>query len=196
MEVISNISRRKGLQVLIVFMKSQKPVLSLCTASSSQDVQNSCTQPHWAKKGVTRSTPAPGHWGTLLPDYPRWHLCHLPARLSRMAHAAPHAMLFWVAQTALCAMPCSAGCLPWHPGEAGDASRALSPGCPQGGWRPWGGAALTESPSALAVPPPFGPQQQWLCFCCLCPARAGPGDICKVQSSQHNSLGKCASNCK
>lgn len=94
------------------------------------------------------------------------------------------------------------------PREAGGAGRAPSRGRPRGGeggspgggrragGLPWGSAALARSPSALAAPPPSGPRQQWLRGCRLRPARAGPGDICEVQPSQHNSLGKYAWNCK
>lgn len=136
--------------------------------------------------------------GTSLPGIPGWHMWHPWARVFGVAHTAPYAM------------PLSAGwppAAPRHsPREAGGAGRAPFPGHPQGGQQPrgghrtrglpWGGAALARSPSALAAPPPSGPPQQWLRFCCLRPARAGASDICKVQSSQHNSLGKYACNCK
>lgn len=90
------------------------------------------------------------------------------------------------------------GMVPAAPATAPGRQAVLAEPCPQGvpgepaGW----GAALgrpriRQSPSALAVPPPSGPQQQWLRFCCLRPPER-PGDICRVQSSQHESLRKYA----
>lgn len=122
---------------------------------------------------VHAGAPLPCHLGGHpLPGCPAWHMLH------------PCAMLFGVAHMPPRVTPCSAG---WPPQPQGGRWCRQSPR-PRGGagGLPWGGAALAPSPSALAAPPPCGLQQQWLRFCCLRPARAGP--LTFARFSRHSTI--------
>lgn len=137
-EVISNVSRREGLEVLVV-LKSHKSITSPCTACSAAGVP---IVP--VPERVAHAAPCPAAPGGCAAG---GHAEH--PRAATPAPCSPPRGPRWRA---------ARRCGP--PGGGRWWWRSPSAGGPGG--LPRGGAALARSPSAPAAPAPRGPRRQWL----------------------------------
>lgn len=148
-EVTSNVSRREGLEVLVVVLKSHKSITSPCTACSAAGVP---IVP--VPERVAHAAPCPAAPGGCAAG---GHTEH--PRAATPAPCSPPRGPRWRA---------ARRCGP--PGGGRWWWRSPSAGGPGG--LPRGGAALARSPSAPAAPAPRGPRRQWLLL--PAPAACGP----------------------
>ena len=205
--LLATLAGEKGWRFLLLSWNRRSPLcLHALHLYHGTCEQSSCTQLRGAKE---RGTPAAGHrgWSPLVPDHLRWHmqkpLCHpiWGAPLSQAVRGgirgtSVSCFLGWhlwdpVPHHAVQGGPCGA---PPQPRGGRWCGQSPIPGVSLG--RPphrgaalgrrrisavpicLGGASSPRAPATMAL----------LLLPAPCPAR--PGDICKVQLSQHNSLGE------